>query len=84
MIQNVNDSDDCAEELAGKLEGTLCHVNLIPANEFDGGSHRQSDRRQVEQFQQILQSAGINATIRRELGADINAACGQLRRTLEA
>ncbi len=84
LFAGINDQPEHARELARRLKGMLCHVNLIPANEFDGGSHRQSDRRQVEQFQQILQSAGINATIRRELGADINAACGQLRRTLEA
>jgi len=84
LFAGVNDQPEHARELARRLKGMLCHVNLIPANEFDGGSHRQSDRRQVEQFQQILTSAGINATIRRELGADINAACGQLRRTLEA
>lgn len=84
LFAGINDQPEHARELARRLKGMLCHVNLIPANEFDGGSHRQSDRCQVEQFQQILQSAGINATIRRELGADINAACGQLRRTLEA
>ncbi len=84
LFAGVNDQPEHARELARRLKGMLCHVNLIPANEFDGGAHRQSDRRQVEQFQQILHSAGINATIRRELGADINAACGQLRRTLEA
>ncbi|NCA98699.1 MAG: 23S rRNA (adenine(2503)-C(2))-methyltransferase RlmN [Clostridia bacterium] len=84
LFAGVNDQPEHARELARRLKGMLCHVNLIPANEFDGGTHRQSDRRQVAEFQQILLDAGINATIRRELGADINAACGQLRRTLEA
>ena len=84
LFAGINDQPEHARELAARLKGMLCHVNLIPANEFDGGQYRQSARRQVEQFQQILERAGINATIRRELGSDINAACGQLRRRLEA
>jgi 23S rRNA (adenine2503-C2)-methyltransferase len=62
----------------------LCHVNLIPANEFTGGDFTQSSRQAVQNFQLNLTRAGINATIRRELGTDIMAACGQLRRRLEA
>ncbi|MDD2534537.1 MAG: 23S rRNA (adenine(2503)-C(2))-methyltransferase RlmN [Eubacteriales bacterium] len=84
LFAGVNDQPEHAKELAIRLKGMLCHVNLIPANEFEGGQFQQSSRRQVENFQQILERAGINATIRRELGSDINAACGQLRRRLEA
>jgi 23S rRNA (adenine2503-C2)-methyltransferase len=84
LFAGVNDQPEQAYELAGRLKGLLCHVNLIPANEFDGGQHRQSSRDQVLRFQKILTDAGINATVRRELGSDINAACGQLRRRIES
>ncbi len=80
MIDGVNDSDECAEELARRLKGMLCHVNLIPANAVPGKAHRRSERQRVYAFQAKLQSLGINATVRRTLGADINASCGQLRR----
>jgi 23S rRNA (adenine2503-C2)-methyltransferase len=84
LFAGINDQPDHARELARRLRGMLCHVNLIPANEFPGGPYRQSDRSQIQLFQKILIREGINATVRRELGADINAACGQLRRRLEA
>ena len=61
----------------------LCHVNLIPGNEFAGGRYQRSSQAVVRRFQQQLLNQGINATIRRELGTDIMAACGQLRRTKE-
>ncbi|HCM23992.1 MAG TPA: 23S rRNA (adenine(2503)-C(2))-methyltransferase RlmN [Ruminococcaceae bacterium] len=80
MIQNVNDSDDCAEELAGKLEGTLCHVNLIPVNHVSGAAYHKSSVERQKKFIQILERHGITATVRRTLGSDINASCGQLRR----
>ena len=62
----------------------LCHVNLIPANEFAGGRYQQSNPKAVKAFLDILTLEGQSATIRRELGSDIMAACGQLRRRLEA
>lgn len=80
MIQNVNDSDDCAMELARRLRGMLCHVNLIPANEVRENDYRRSPRERLERFAHILEQQGIQVTIRRTLGADINASCGQLRR----
>ncbi len=80
MIDGVNDTDDCARELADRLHGMLCHVNLIPVNAVAGKSQRRSSRRRVEEFTEILQKRGINVTVRRTLGADINASCGQLRR----
>lgn len=80
MIDGVNDSDASALELAKLLRGMLCHVNLIPANEVNGKGHRRSSRERLRSFQQVLLNNGINATVRRTLGSDINASCGQLRR----
>lgn len=80
MIRGVNDTDECARELAQLLKGILCHVNLIPANEVDGKAHKRSSRERLEAFQHILEKQGVTTTIRRTLGADIQASCGQLRR----
>lgn len=80
LIRGVNDRKCDAEELASLLKGMLCHVNLIPVNEIAETDYRKTDRRQAEAFQGYLQERGINATIRRTLGSDIEAACGQLRR----
>lgn len=80
MMDGVNDSDACAKELIQRLRGMLCHVNLIPANEVRGKEHRRSSRERLQAFQKTLVSGGINATVRRTLGSDINASCGQLRR----
>lgn len=82
MIDGVNDTDACARELAGRLKGILCHVNLIPVNHVDGAQYRKSGR--VPAFQAQLQKRGVTATVRRTLGEDIDAACGQLRRKMEA
>lgn len=79
MIDGVNDSDACAKELASRLRGMLCHVNLIPANEVEGKGHRRTPKARLQTFAQLLKSEGINVTVRRTLGADINASCGQLR-----
>lgn len=84
LFDGINDQPEQARELAERLRGMLCHVNLIPANEYEGGLYQQSQRPAVQQFLQVLTRSGINATVRRELGADIMAACGQLRRRLEA
>ncbi len=80
MIDGVNDSDACALELASRLKGMLCHVNLIPANEVKGKEHRRSTAARLKRFQQLLEQQGLNVTVRRTLGADISASCGQLRR----
>ncbi len=80
LIHGVNDSDECAWELARRLGGMNCHVNLIPVNEVRERGYKRGSRQQIERFQRLLAERHINATIRRELGADINAACGQLRR----
>lgn len=79
MIRGVNDSDACARELAGRLRGMLAHVNLIPANEFSESPFARSGTDTVERFAEVLRKNGVNATIRRSLGSDIDASCGQLR-----
>lgn len=78
LIGGVNDSDECALELAAKLKGMLCHVNLIPVNPVAEKPNVKSKR--TDKFLSILLGKGINATVRRTLGSDINASCGQLRR----
>lgn len=82
LIRDVNDKEEHALELASRLKGMLCHVNLIPVNEVAErkDQYRTATLKNVQRFQKILQDKGINTTIRRTLGSDINAACGQLRR----
>lgn len=81
MIESVNDSDECARELVKKLKGILCHVNLIPANEISENGYKRSSKEGMERFAKILSSGGITTTVRRTLGSDINASCGQLRQS---
>ncbi len=83
LMKGVNDSDSCAEELASKLHHMLCHVNLIPVNEVKERNYNKSTEQQVQRFAQILQQKGIEVTVRRKLGSDIEAACGQLRRSYQ-
>ncbi len=78
LIEGVNDDESSAKELISLLGGKNCHINLIPINEVRERGFRKSPY--VERFQRLLTKAGMNATVRRTLGADINAACGQLRR----
>lgn len=80
MISGVNDSDACASELAAKLKGMLCHVNLIPLNGARERRYTKSSRDRIERFSRILSRNGLSVTVRRTLGSDINASCGQLRR----
>jgi len=80
MISGVNDSDECAAELGKKLKGMLCHVNLIPVNSVKERSYTKSSDNRIKSFINVLQKYGINVTVRRTLGSDINASCGQLRR----
>ncbi|MDY3792425.1 MAG: 23S rRNA (adenine(2503)-C(2))-methyltransferase RlmN [Oscillospiraceae bacterium] len=82
VISGVNDSPADAEALAGLLRGMNCHINLIPVNKIKERSYS-ADRKSVEQFSKRLERLGMNVTVRRTLGADINAACGQLRREYE-
>ncbi len=80
MMMGVNDTPQCARELASALKGILCHVNLIPANEVAEKAHRRSDDNSINTFKSILEKSGLTVTVRRTLGSDINASCGQLRR----
>ena len=79
MVQGTNDSRENALELAARLRGMLCHVNLIPLNAVEGRMGHRSVPENIRQFQSVLESHHINVTIRREMGSDIDAACGQLR-----
>lgn len=79
LVRGVNDNKRCALELSKLLKRTLCHVNLIPVNKIENGSYDPTDKQNVYAFQKILLDNGINATVRRTLGADISASCGQLR-----
>lgn len=79
MIKGLNDSDEAAKELASRLKGILCHVNLIPVNKVTERNYEKSTLDRQKRFIDILQSVGITATVRRTLGSDINASCGQLR-----
>ena len=83
MIDGVNDSDECAEILANKLRGMLCHVNLIPVNSVKGTGYVKSKIQRQQSFVDILSQKGVTATVRRTLGSDINASCGQLKRTIK-
>ena len=80
MISGVNDSDECALLLSKKLKGMLCHVNLIPVNSVKERDFVKSSNERINSFIRILEKNGINVTVRRTLGSDINASCGQLRR----
>ncbi len=79
VVAGVNDSDECALKLCNRLKGMLCHVNLIPINTIKEGGFQRPDMKKIKHFENVLQSHGINTTIRRTLGADIAASCGQLR-----
>ncbi len=80
MVKGVNDSEATARELAHLIRGMGAHVNLIPINPVDGSPYSATDAANVRRFQQLLTQLGVNATVRRRLGSDISAACGQLRR----
>ena len=80
MISGVNDSDENARELAKRLEGTHSHVNLIPVNTVEGTGYLKSNIKRQQAFMNILAAKNIGATVRRTLGSDINASCGQLKR----
>ena len=80
LVGGVNDSSQDAEELTALLQGINCHVNLIPVNPIKERDYVQSNRAVVEAFKNKLEKNGINVTIRREMGRDIDGACGQLRK----
>lgn len=80
LISGVNDSLEEAEKLSRLVSGMLCHVNLIPVNKVSEREFTHGSKKSILDFCKYLNSKKINATIRRELGSDINASCGQLRR----
>lgn len=80
LARDNNDNMQDAKELANLLKGMLCHVNLIPINKIENGKFTKSSNENIIKFRDYLNDHGIVATIRRELGSDIEAACGQLRR----
>ena len=80
MIDGVNDTPECAKELLGRLKGLGAHVNLIPLNHVEESPLQPSSREAVARFQKLLEDGGVTATVRRTLGGDIDASCGQLRR----
>lgn len=79
LIKGVNDDRRNADALVALLKGMICHVNLIPVNEIKETKYKKSDDRSIKEFEQYLTDKGITTTVRRTLGQDINAACGQLR-----
>lgn len=83
LIRGVNDSPENAEELADHLKGWLTHVNLIPLNEVKGRNYRTAEGSSVLAFRKVLENRGVAVTVRRTLGSDIDAACGQLRASTE-
>lgn len=81
LVKDVNDGREDAKALGKLLKGMLCHVNLIPVNEIKENTYKRSSKKAIEDFSEILKNHGIEVTTRREMGSDINAACGQLRRS---
>ena len=79
MLDSVNDSEKCALELADRLQGLNCYVNLIPYNETENIWYKRTKSGQIRRFYDILKKKNINVTIRKEFGSKVDAACGQLR-----
>ena len=80
LVGGVNDTDEDAKELVHLIRGINCHVNLIPVNPIKERDYVQSNAKVIEAFKNKLEKSGINATVRREMGRDIDGACGQLRK----
>jgi len=80
LVGGVNDTDEDARELSQLIKGINCHVNLIPVNPIKERDYVQSNAKVIESFKNKLEKAGINVTVRREMGRDIDGACGQLRK----
>lgn len=80
MIDRVNDSKECAKELVSYTKDLLCHINLIPVNSVKERKYRRAGADVIRDFEKYLEKNRINVTIRKGMGSDIDAACGQLRR----
>lgn len=83
MLKDINDSDECARELANLLKGLMAYVNLIPYNETSHIEFKKTDRDKIMHFYDILKKNKINVTVRKEFGSEVSAACGQLRSNFE-
>lgn len=83
MLKGINDSDECAYELANLLKGMMAYVNLIPYNETSHIEFKKTDRDKIMHFYDILKKNNINVTVRKEFGSEVSAACGQLRSSFE-
>ena len=83
LVKEQNDSPEKARELAALIKGMNCHVNLIPVNPIKERSFERADNTSIENFRKVLESRQITVTVRRSMGRDIDAACGQLRRKYE-
>lgn len=81
LVSGVNDSKEDAKSLGKLLKGLLCHVNLIPVNEIKENTLKRPSKKTIDDFESIVKAQGLEVTVRREMGSDINAACGQLRRS---
>lgn len=81
LVDGINDEEEHARELCRLVKGLNCHVNLIPVNPIKERNYRKSENKKIQNFKNILEKNRINVTIRREMGADIDAACGQLRKS---
>ena len=79
LVKGVNDTTGCARQLIALVHGMNCHINLIPVNPIKERDYEQSEKNSIHNFKDLLEKAGINVTIRREMGRDIDGACGQLR-----
>lgn len=80
LVSGINDSKEHAKSLAKLLKGRQCHVNLIPVNEIKENTLKRPSKKTIDDFEKIVNDYGIDVTVRKEMGNDINAACGQLRR----
>mgnify|MGYP000133386858 FL=1 len=80
LVKGVNDTKECANELIELVKGLNCHINLIPVNPIKERDYEQSEKNSIKNFKDMLERKGINATVRREMGRDIDGACGQLRK----
>ena len=81
LVKDVNDTEECAQQLISLVKGMNCHINLIPVNPIKERDYRQSEQKAIYAFKNKLEKNGINVTIRREMGRDIDGACGQLRKS---
>ena len=81
LVKGVNDTKECADQLIALVRNMKCHINLIPVNPIKERDYEQSEKKSINEFKNKLEKSGINVTIRREMGREIDGACGQLRKS---